>query len=337
MTIASRASLEQKLGLPTAPELAADAAEPRSARLGPLARRGEPGPTLIAVGGVHGNEPAGVAASRAVLGRLRARGAPLRGEVVALIGNVRALAAGAPLPRARPQPAVDAGARRRVAPRRGRADDRRSGARELIELCGGARSRRSQAARGPVYVLDLHTTSAPGIPFGVDRRDRRRTARSRRSSRCPRSRARGAARGRADALPRRRGLRHAGDRGRPDRRPDVGANLEAVLRDRRSPRAGAVAPAAGARASTRRARTSSRARAGDLPQLIEVYPAPRGQARARVPHGAGLREHPPHRRRHAARARPPAARSAPSTTASLLLPLYQAQGNDGFFFGRALS
>src|SRR5688572_33480587 len=56
-------------------------------------RRGEaPGPTLIAVAGVHGNEPAGVHAARRLLCALE--GVRLTGELVALCGNLRALRAG---------------------------------------------------------------------------------------------------------------------------------------------------------------------------------------------------------------------------------------------------
>src|SRR6185295_11422853 len=51
------------------------------------------GPTLIIVGGMHGNEPAGVEAARVVLERVRRAGCEVRGELVALRGNVRALLA----------------------------------------------------------------------------------------------------------------------------------------------------------------------------------------------------------------------------------------------------
>jgi predicted deacylase len=130
--------------------------------------RGEAeGPTLIAIGALHGNEPAGVAVIGTVLGRLRGRGAAIRGEVVGLIGNVRALAA-----------------RRRFLARdlnrlwtaeRLAAQDpdpwsmpTTDGA-ELAELAelAGELDRTIEAARGPVFAIDLHTTSAPGIPFGV--------------------------------------------------------------------------------------------------------------------------------------------------------------------------
>jgi succinylglutamate desuccinylase len=50
-----------------------------------------PGPTLLILGGIHGNEPAGVLAAARVLPRIKERRAALRGEVVFLRGNTRAL------------------------------------------------------------------------------------------------------------------------------------------------------------------------------------------------------------------------------------------------------
>ena len=50
-----------------------------------------PGPTLLILGGMHGNEPAGVLAADRVLLRIQERRADLRGEVVLLRGNTRAL------------------------------------------------------------------------------------------------------------------------------------------------------------------------------------------------------------------------------------------------------
>jgi predicted deacylase len=122
-----------------------------------------PGPTLIVIGGMHGNEPAGIAAARAALGGLD-RGL-VRGEVLALVGNVRASAAGRrclaqdlnriwsddQLARARAAGAVGG-----TAPELG----------ELAELAGVIEAAIARA-RGPVFVLDLHTTSAPGLPFAV--------------------------------------------------------------------------------------------------------------------------------------------------------------------------
>jgi len=49
-----------------------------------------PGPTLIILGGIHGNEPAGVLAAERVWLRMQKRRAALHGEVVLLRGNTRA-------------------------------------------------------------------------------------------------------------------------------------------------------------------------------------------------------------------------------------------------------
>jgi hypothetical protein len=54
---------------------------------------GAPGRTLILVGGLHGNEPAGVEALRRVFARLP-ESSELRGEVLAVAGNVSALERG---------------------------------------------------------------------------------------------------------------------------------------------------------------------------------------------------------------------------------------------------
>lgn len=122
------------------------------------------GPTLIVVGGVHGNEPAGVDAARVVLERVRREGVEVRGEIVALRGNLRALAAkrrfvASDLNRMW-TPARIAAARDAAAAARSSEDT------EIVEL-GGELDRLIAGTRGPVMVLDLHTTSAAGIPFGV--------------------------------------------------------------------------------------------------------------------------------------------------------------------------
>jgi succinylglutamate desuccinylase len=52
------------------------------------------GPLVVAVAGIHGNEPAGVAAMHRVAAEIRASVASVRGEVLFLAGNTRALVAG---------------------------------------------------------------------------------------------------------------------------------------------------------------------------------------------------------------------------------------------------
>src|SRR5205814_7401338 len=51
-----------------------------------------PGPTLILLGGVHGNEPAGIIAARSVLADLTVD--MVSGEIIAFVGNARAVAVG---------------------------------------------------------------------------------------------------------------------------------------------------------------------------------------------------------------------------------------------------
>ena len=52
------------------------------------------GPVLVVVGSLHGNEPAGVAAIRRVLATIFEQQLQLQGELVAMVGNMAALAAG---------------------------------------------------------------------------------------------------------------------------------------------------------------------------------------------------------------------------------------------------
>lgn len=132
-----------------------------------------PGPTLVIVGGIHGNEPAGITAARRTLGALTP--ADVRGEILALIGNRRAGAAGRrylvhDLNRlwtaermSVAQAAAGAGAAA------GGTDPAMAGEPELFELVelADAIDRAIQRARGPIHVLDLHTTSAAGYPFAV--------------------------------------------------------------------------------------------------------------------------------------------------------------------------
>ena len=53
-----------------------------------------PGPKLLCIAGIHGNEPAGVHALHRVFHALAERRIPFQGEFVGLSGNLRALADG---------------------------------------------------------------------------------------------------------------------------------------------------------------------------------------------------------------------------------------------------
>jgi predicted deacylase len=124
-----------------------------------------PGPTLLVVAAIHGNEPAGVDAARRVLERLRTAHTRLRGEFAAVVGNAEALARGVRY--------VDHDLNRSFTPER-------VGAARSGSLASGGRSEDREhedlqaavdeviaAARGDVHFVDLHSTSGEGAPFLV--------------------------------------------------------------------------------------------------------------------------------------------------------------------------
>ena len=279
------------------------------------------GPTLLVVGGVHGNEPAGVAAGRRVLDRLRAdpevRDA-VAGEVVFFQANVAALAAGrrylARDLNRQWTPALIAAARGAVGPDPETA---------VLAALADALDRVLERARGPVFALDLHTTSAEGIPFAI---------------------AGGGDRALAAGLPlpvivglqeslggtlteylAARGCAALAVEGGQTGSPEAAANLEAAIQV-------GLAAAGVARLPGLEAAQGLLARArGDLPRQIEVA--------LRHPVGPGFRMEPgfANIQRLAAGtllAREDGGEIRAPFDGLLLLPLYQAQGSDGFFYGR---
>jgi predicted deacylase len=117
-------------------------------------RASNPGPMLIVLGGIHGNEPAGLHAVEPLLSRV----ALDAGDFVVLSGNRAALAEGV---------------------RYVERDLNRGWSDEAIAALGDSPEDEEQKgllgaiedaladARGPVTFLDLHTTSAAGHPFVV--------------------------------------------------------------------------------------------------------------------------------------------------------------------------
>lgn len=127
-------------------------------------RGAEPGPTLVALGAIHGNEPAGVRAAERVLARLDAK--DVKGEFTALTGNRSALSRGVrfvhrDLNRGWTDEAIAMLADAETRDARLSAENREQ--KELFDAIDGI----VQDARGPIFFVDLHTTSAPGIPFVV--------------------------------------------------------------------------------------------------------------------------------------------------------------------------
>jgi len=135
--------------------------------------RGEAaGPLLLVIASLHGNEPAGTNAVRRVLARLARGRIPLRGDLIGISGNLAALGRGRRF--------VDEDMNRIWQPDRvasilesihsGTADQlpaRMVGSVELAEQRELLVALRAElaTARGPVHVIDLHTTSSESAPF----------------------------------------------------------------------------------------------------------------------------------------------------------------------------
>jgi predicted deacylase len=125
----------------------------------------KPGPLFVALGGLHGNEPAGVEAARRIAASLAGRQSELAGTVALLAGNTRALAQRVRFVEAdlnrRWTPNFVEEARAGTAPEPSCSED--AEARELLAVF----DRLLASAKGEVYVVDLHTTSADGAPFAT--------------------------------------------------------------------------------------------------------------------------------------------------------------------------
>lgn len=122
------------------------------------------GPLLVCIAGLHGNEPAGVAGLVRVIGRLRSDPAGLAGELAGLLGNRRALVEGKRFLRRDLNrmwvPERIERLRAGGEPTEPEEEEMRALDRELTAVLAAAAGR-------PVFVLDLHTTSAEGPAFAV--------------------------------------------------------------------------------------------------------------------------------------------------------------------------
>ena len=121
------------------------------------------GPTLVAVGSIHGNEPSGRLALERVAHCIETLEKTLRGRVFLLAGNVRASARGLRF--------LDADlnrhwTRENIRKNTRLAPDASSEDQEQCELLTKFREILN-TARDEVYVLDLHSTSAGGVPFAT--------------------------------------------------------------------------------------------------------------------------------------------------------------------------
>jgi predicted deacylase len=125
----------------------------------------KPGPLIICIGGMHGNEPAGVLSARRVLQQLGSCSPDFNGKLVAMVGNRAALAHGCRY--------ISEDFNRMWLPQRLAAlsseaaqSDLNTEERECRELLTALGATLADH-RGPIVFLDLHTTSADGIPFAI--------------------------------------------------------------------------------------------------------------------------------------------------------------------------
>jgi len=125
----------------------------------------KPGPSLIIIGSIHGNEPAGATAAKNIAPLIQRYQPSLSGEVILLSGNTRALAQ-----RVR---YIDADLNRHWSPENIRrlqvgheSSKKQSEDLEVAELLEQF-DLAAQRARGELYFLDLHTTSAHGDHFAT--------------------------------------------------------------------------------------------------------------------------------------------------------------------------
>ncbi|MCA9243429.1 MAG: succinylglutamate desuccinylase/aspartoacylase family protein [Phycisphaerales bacterium] len=122
------------------------------------------GPTLVCITGLHGNEPAGVAAATRVLDYLHKHKPALRGEFVALRGNLTALS--------RRERYIDRDLNRQWTQERLAALAAPGDAPQSVEdreqiALNAAISREIEHAPGRFFLLDVHTTSSVSAPFVI--------------------------------------------------------------------------------------------------------------------------------------------------------------------------
>lgn len=130
-------------------------------RLIGVVKGGKPGPTLIFIGGIHGNEPSGVYALQKAIPFLEEKKEELRGNVYAIAGNISALKKGVRF--------IDQDLNRMFTKekvgRLGKASstdcNETSEKRALLEQIDTILA----TENGPYYFFDLHTTSGTTIPF----------------------------------------------------------------------------------------------------------------------------------------------------------------------------
>ncbi len=281
-----------------------------------------PGPTLILTTMIHGNETAGATAALRVIERLAAERVAVRGELVVLGGNLAAMRLGRRFQVKdlnRQWTAAKVAALRAHDPALDDAEDAEQRA-LLVEL-----DRAFADARGPVFALDFHTTSAAGYAFGIYDSE----AQDAFARRFPLPMVRGLATALAGVLSSylvERGATAIAVEGGQHDDPLTIDHLEATLEVALDACGVAtVSDVAAARAHLDAAR-------GDIPRVMDVvarYAIHPGDQFVMAPGFANLA----HVRKGQLLAKDGRRVIRAPAHGLVILPLYQGQGDDGFFFG----
>jgi len=123
-----------------------------------------PGPAVVCVAGVHGNEPAGIRALERVFDLLRSTRPAFRGDLVGLAGNLKALRTGR---RFLDEDLNRAWSEARLNAARGmQPAERNCEEQEILALSDALEEALADKQR-ETYFVDLHTTSSDSAPFSV--------------------------------------------------------------------------------------------------------------------------------------------------------------------------
>ena len=122
----------------------------------------EDGPTLVFFAGIHGNEPAGVFALKHIVRELKIRETSIHGEIYAIAGNLGALEKGVRFQKEDLNRIWFPERIRQIQSKKENTEEER----ELLSLYG-ILNQILENGKPPFYFIDLHTTSGNTSPFIV--------------------------------------------------------------------------------------------------------------------------------------------------------------------------
>lgn len=124
----------------------------------------QPGPTVIITAGIHGNEPSGIFALNRVLPLLNKLKPTFKGQIIAFCGNITALSRGERYIQNDLNRLWDEKAIKKLHNGGFSEAEKTEDIEEQIELFKRIKQLLKNSTN-PIYFIDLHTTSAPSLPF----------------------------------------------------------------------------------------------------------------------------------------------------------------------------